>query len=64
MTCLWYICRSGPLSCKQASYFQGKVQKHQNFEAEVNANQARVDSVQKTGADLIEADHYAKDQVQ
>jgi hypothetical protein len=42
---------------------QGKVQKHQNFEAEVNANQARIDSVQKNGQDLIEADHYAKDQV-
>ena len=43
---------------------QGKVQKHQNFEAEVNANQARIESVQKTGEELIAADNYAKPQIE
>jgi spectrin alpha len=40
---------------------QGKVQKHQNFEAEVAANQARVENVQRSGNKLIEEDNYNKD---
>ena len=43
---------------------QGKVQKHQNFEAEVAANQARVESVQRTGSELIDAEHYNKEQIE
>ena len=43
---------------------QGKVQKHENFAAELNANQARMEGVVKAGTELIEADHYAKDTVQ
>ena len=40
---------------------QGKVQKHQNFEAEVSANQGRIEAVTQTGEELIEFDHYARD---
>lgn len=43
---------------------QGKVQKHENFAAELAANQARVEGVTKTGQDLIDEDHYAKDTIQ
>jgi spectrin alpha len=43
---------------------QGKVQKHQNFEAEVTANQARVEGVQRSGSELINADHYNKENIQ
>ena len=39
----------------------GKVQKHQNFEIELNANKNRVDDVVKTGNDLIEACHVNSD---
>lgn len=43
---------------------QGKVQKHGNFEAEVQANQPRIESLNQTGQELIDADHYAKDNIQ
>lgn len=37
----------------------GKVQKHQNFEQELNANKTRVEEITSTGQELLEADHYA-----
>lgn len=37
----------------------GKVQKHQNFEQELNANKTRVEEITSTGQELIEAKHYA-----
>lgn len=42
---------------------QGKIQKHQAFEAELNANQSRLDAVDSTGEQLIADDHYASDQI-
>lgn len=39
---------------------QTKLQKHQNFEAEVDANKNRIDSIRTTGQELIDKDHYAK----
>lgn len=39
---------------------QTKLQKHQNFEAEVDANESRIESIRATGHQLIEKDHYAK----
>ncbi len=42
---------------------QGKLQKHQNADSELQANQGRIDDVTKTGEELISADHYAKDQI-
>ncbi len=42
----------------------GKVQKHQNFEAELNANKGRVDEVVKTGSDLIEACHSRSEEIE
>lgn len=37
----------------------GKVQKHQNFEQELNANKSRMEDITSTGQELIEANHYA-----
>lgn len=37
----------------------GKIQKHQNFEQELNANKSRMEDIRSTGQELIEAKHYA-----
>lgn len=42
----------------------GKVQKHQNFEQELTANKIRMEEITSTGQELIEANHYAADQIQ
>jgi len=41
----------------------GKVQKHQNFEQEVNANKSRIEDITATGSDLIEKKHYAANEI-
>ncbi|KAL4609564.1 spectrin alpha chain, non-erythrocytic 1-like isoform X10 [Arapaima gigas] len=48
---------------KDPSNLQGKVQKHQAFEAELSANQSRVDALQTSGQELIDRQHYAADEV-
>ncbi|KAH0505287.1 Spectrin alpha chain, non-erythrocytic 1 [Microtus ochrogaster] len=48
---------------KDPSNLQGKVQKHQAFEAELSANQSRIDALEKAGQKLIDVDHYAKEEV-
>ncbi|KAK7095430.1 spectrin alpha chain-like isoform X3 [Littorina saxatilis] len=40
---------------------QTKLQKHQNFEAEVEANRNRIESIRTSGNELVDNDHYAKD---
>ncbi|KAK7794241.1 hypothetical protein R5R35_012555 [Gryllus longicercus] len=42
----------------------GKVQKHQNFEQELNANKSRVDEIVSTGQELLESQHYAQERIQ
>lgn len=37
----------------------GKVQKHQNFEQELNANKTRMEDITSFGQELIDANHYA-----
>ncbi|CAH8471323.1 unnamed protein product [Schistosoma intercalatum] len=44
-------------SYKDSTNLQTKVQKHQNFEAEIQANQSRVEDIKKTGQDLLNANH-------
>lgn len=52
------------LSCQQdPSNLQGKVQKHQAFEAELSANQSRIDALQKSGQELLDGKHYASTEV-
>uniref|UniRef100_A0A674EFG3 Spectrin alpha, non-erythrocytic 1 n=1 Tax=Salmo trutta TaxID=8032 RepID=A0A674EFG3_SALTR len=48
---------------KDPSNLQGKVQKHQAFEAELSANQSRIDALQKSGQELLDGKHYAADEV-
>lgn len=43
---------------------QRKVQKHEAFNAELEANQSRIDSIHDKGTQLINNDHYASDIVQ
>lgn len=45
-------------SHRDPTNLQTKCQKHQNFEAEIQANQSRVDDIRKMGQDLIQAGHY------
>uniref|UniRef100_A0A3B5KSW7 Spectrin alpha, non-erythrocytic 1 n=1 Tax=Xiphophorus couchianus TaxID=32473 RepID=A0A3B5KSW7_9TELE len=50
-------------SYKDPSNLQGKVQKHQAFEAELSANQSRIDALQKSGQELLDRKHYASAEV-
>lgn len=45
--------------CQDPTNLNGKVQKHQNFEQELNANKTRMEDITSTGQELIEANHYA-----
>ncbi|XP_077298885.1 alpha spectrin [Arctopsyche grandis] len=42
----------------------GKVQKHQNFEQELQTNKSRVDDIISTGQELIHQKHYASPQIE
>uniref|UniRef100_W4VRA2 Putative karst n=1 Tax=Corethrella appendiculata TaxID=1370023 RepID=W4VRA2_9DIPT len=48
---------------REASNLQSKIQKHQTFDAELSANSSRVSSVIEEGESLIDAKHYASDEV-
>ncbi|BHF71927.1 hypothetical protein SprV_0401498800 [Sparganum proliferum] len=50
-------------SYKDPTNLQTKVQKHHNFESEINANQPRIEDVKKMGTELLEANHYKSDDV-
>lgn len=43
---------------------QGKTQKHQAFEAELNANRSRLEAVDASGQQLISENHYASELIQ
>lgn len=51
------------LPLQDPSNLQGKVQKHQAFEAELSANQSRIDALQKSGQELLDGKHYASSEV-
>lgn len=50
-------------SYKDPTNLQTKVQKHHNFESEINANRSRMDEVKKMGTDLIDTNHYKSDDI-
>ncbi|CDI97721.1 Spectrin alpha actinin [Echinococcus multilocularis] len=50
-------------SYKDPTNLQTKVQKHHNFESEINANRSRMDEVKKMGIDLIDGQHYKSDDI-
>lgn len=47
------------VSYQDPTNLNGKVQKHQNFEQELNANKSRMEEITSTGHALIESKHYA-----
>ncbi|XP_046975216.1 spectrin beta chain, non-erythrocytic 5 isoform X2 [Vanessa cardui] len=48
---------------RELSNLQSKIQKHAAFESELAANKKRIDDVAATGEDLIEAKHYAAQEI-
>ncbi|XP_065169865.1 spectrin alpha chain isoform X2 [Atheta coriaria] len=42
----------------------GKLQKHQNFDQELNANKTRMEEITSTGQELIDVQHYAEPRIQ
>ena len=48
---------------KDPSNLEAKIQQHQDFESELLANKGRIDAVSETGSDLMDADHFAKDEI-
>nr|CDS29622.1 Spectrin alpha actinin [Hymenolepis microstoma] len=48
---------------KDLTNLQTKVQKHHNFESEINANRSRMDEVKKMGTDLVDVGHYKSDDI-
>ncbi|XP_067847252.1 spectrin beta chain, non-erythrocytic 5 [Heptranchias perlo] len=51
-------------SWTEPSNLQGKLQKHQTFEAEIMANQNRIQSIDTEGERMINAGHYAVDEIE
>lgn len=51
-------------SYKDPTNLQTKVQKHLNFESEINANRSRLDEVKKMGSDLVDAEHSKSGDIQ
>eukprot|EP00051_Salpingoeca_urceolata_P021153 m.326944 g.326944 ORF g.326944 m.326944 type:complete len:2477 (-) comp19745_c14_seq3:188-7618(-) len=49
---------------KDTTNLQGKIKKHEAFEAEVMANEDAISGVRDVGEQLIKGDHYAKDAIQ
>ncbi|XP_048485825.1 spectrin beta chain, non-erythrocytic 5 [Plutella xylostella] len=48
---------------RELSNIQSKIQKHAAFESELAANKGRVDDVANHGEELIEAKHYASEEI-
>ena len=48
---------------KDPSNLEAKIQQHQDFESELLANKGRIDAVSETGSDLMDADHFAMDEI-
>ncbi|XP_029641431.1 spectrin beta chain, non-erythrocytic 1 isoform X3 [Octopus sinensis] len=48
---------------KDPTNLQAKIQKHTAFEAELTANRNRVDDIVQEGTKLVQADHYAKEEI-
>lgn len=50
-------------SYNDATNLQNKLQKHQTFDAEVKANEVRIEAVEKEAQQLIGQNHYASEQI-
>ena len=54
---------AGDEAYKNPSNLEVKVQQHQDFEAELQANKGRVDTVVEMGNELMAAGHFAADEI-
>lgn len=45
-------------------HLPSKLQKHQAFVSELEANENRIDGIKEKGRELIDANHYAKDAIE
>eukprot|EP00794_Sanderia_malayensis_P015984 gene15984-17594_t len=50
-------------SYRDPTNLQGKIQKHQAFEAEVDANENRISAILAKGQEMVDADHEKSDQI-
>lgn len=46
-------------SSQDPTNLNGKLQKQQNFEQELNANHSRIEEITNTGQELLNSNHYA-----
>ena len=54
---------AGDESYRDPSNLEVKIQQHQDFEAELQANQGRIDAVVGMGRELINAGHFAAEEI-
>lgn len=62
--CLFYLIFPTSAFQQDPTNLQRKVQKHEAFNAELEANQSRIDSIDDKGKQLITNEHYASDIIQ
>jgi spectrin beta len=51
-------------SFRDPTNLENKLKKHSEFEAEMNANEQRIQNIAQTGESLVEGDHYASDDIE
>lgn len=56
-------CAPKSLSCSLMFPLQGKLQKHQAFEAEVQANSGAIVKLDETGNQMINESHFASETI-
>lgn len=54
---------AGDEAYKDPSNLEVKIQQHQDFEAELQANKGRIDAVVEMGQGLTEAEHFAAEEI-
>ncbi len=54
---------AGDEAYKDPSNLEAKLQQHQDFEAELQANKGRIDGVVEMGKELVDAEHFATKEI-
>ena len=54
---------AGDEAYKDPSNLEAKIQQHQDFEAELQANKGRIDAVVEVGQQLMDAEHFATEEI-
>lgn len=55
---------AGDEAYRDPTNLEGKVQQHQDFEAELQANKGRIDGVVEIAKELREAGHFATEEIE